>query len=284
VNLCLSVGDVRGDGYHDIQTVMHVLELADEVVVTAADRLSIVCRPSVGVADERNLAYKAAAAFGESFGTDVTVSIDITKRIPAGAGLGGGSSDAAAVIAALAELNGVARTDARCLNAARAIGADAAFFLYGPAAQLSGRGDELVRTLPALECPVALVHPGAPVPTVAAYAAFDADPQPPVSCDGVAEALESRDIAALADELANNLEVASASVVPDVARVLSWLRGQPEAMCGVLAGSGSAAFAIVDSEEAAERICDAARSMGWWAVPNGLHTSGITVTEESSTV
>jgi len=98
VNLFLGVGGVRPDGYHTVDAVFHELDLADEVSLVAADELWVTCDPDVGVGIEDNLAAKAARAFGGLVGREPNVHITIRKHVPHGAGLGGGSSDAAAVI------------------------------------------------------------------------------------------------------------------------------------------------------------------------------------------
>lgn len=280
VNLCLAVGDRRSDGYHSVDTVLHCLTLADTVTVEPADALALHCQPSVGIPDERNLAYKAAVAFAEKTGIEASVDIRVEKRIPHGAGLAGGSSDAAAVIAALALLNGLERTDPRCLAAASQLGADIAFFLHGAAALMTGRGEQLVRTLPALDAPLVLIKPQQPVPTGAAYAAFDAAPQAPVGCERVQEALENADPALLARSLANNLEVASATVVPEVAVALAWVRAQEGVTGALLAGSGSAVFALVADDAAAEKLVSDAEGRGWWAMKSSLSSEGLVVRSE----
>ncbi len=276
VNLHLAVGAARSDGYHAVDTVLHTLALADEVIVTPSEHMALRCEPSVGVAPERNLAWKAAVAFGERVGMPATVDIQITKRIPHGAGLGGGSSDAAAVLSALAHLNGIECTDPRCIDAARCLGADVAFFLHGSAALLTGRGDELVRMLPPLEAPVVLVRPPSPVSTAAAYAAFDAAPQPAVPNDDLIAALTAGDRRAVAARLFNNLEVASSTVVPDVALALAWIRAQDGVLGALLAGSGSAVFGFVADETAGRKIAEDARAQGWWSQTTNLSTSGMT--------
>lgn len=280
VNLCLAVGARRDDGYHSVDTVLHCLSLADEVTVAPADSLSLACLPSVGIPDDRNLAYKAAVAFSEKTGLDSRVAIRVDKRIPPGAGLAGGSSDAAAVIAALAHLHGIERTDPRCLAAAARLGADVAFFLHGAAALMTGRGEEFVRFLPALDVPIVLVKPPLPVPTGAAYAAFDASPQESIGCAGVVDALTEGDPLALAASLANNLEVASASVVPEVAVTLAWMRAQEGVTGALLAGSGSAVFALLEAPSTADMLVAGARERGWWAMTASLSSAGLELADE----
>ena len=96
VNLFLGVGPLRPDGYHSVQTVLHTLALSDTVRLTPADELTVTCDPDLGIPAENNLAYRAARGFSAAFGVDVLLDIHVDKRIPSGAGLGGGSSDAAA--------------------------------------------------------------------------------------------------------------------------------------------------------------------------------------------
>jgi 4-diphosphocytidyl-2-C-methyl-D-erythritol kinase len=138
VNLYLGVGPLMPDGYHAVDTVLHALELHDDVRVSAAPGFALSCHPDVGVPMADNLACRAAHALGEAFGRPVNAEVVLSKRIPHGAGLGGGSSDAAAVITGLARMWGVGPTDDRCVAAAATIGADVPFFLYGGAALMTG--------------------------------------------------------------------------------------------------------------------------------------------------
>lgn len=277
VNLCLAVGDIRPDGYHNVDTVLHVLDLADEVRIEPAEKLALVCEPSVGIANERNLAWKAAVAFGKEFDVHPDVQITIAKRIPPGAGLAGGSTDGSAVLAGLATMHGIDLTHPGLGRAAQCLGADALFFLQAAAAHMRGRGDELVQVLPALDAPLVLVKPNQPVHTAAAYAAFDSAPHPPADCSRVVDALMAGEVTAVAEALGNNLEVPAATVVPDVAVVLAWLEAQDGVLGSLLAGSGSSAFALTDTNESAEKIADAARSKGWWAVATSLSSRRLTV-------
>jgi len=277
VNLHLAVGSVRTDGYHDLTGVFHTLELADTVRIVPASSLTLDCDSDLGVAAEDNLAYLAAVRFADAVGRMPNVAISLLKSIPHGAGLGGGSSDAAAVIAGLALLWGVDAADPRRIAAAQSLGADVPFFLTpGGAALMVGRGDVVARALPALAgVPVAIVRPQQPVPTSAAYAAFDAEPIIGASPDAVVAALESSDVGALALALSNNLENASSAVVPAVAEAIAWMRTQPGVRGAAVAGSGSAVFAIVTSDEHAQQIRSAAEARGWWGASTRLAGHGV---------
>jgi len=280
VNLHLSVGALRDDGYHDLEGVFHALELADEVVVEAGEGLSVVCEPDVGVPAEQNLAFRAAVAFADDVGVAPDFRITVRKRIPHGAGLGGGSSDAAAVLRALAHAFGLNADDTRVLGAARSVGADVAFFLGGGAALMGGRGDELVRTLPALNTPVAIVKPDRSISTALAYAVFDTEPQPPADPGPVVAALEAADARGLGRALANNLAPVACALVPECGEVLDWLAEQPGLWGTTVAGSGSAVLALAESDAKAHDIAQAARDRGWWGIGTRLRERGVEVIGE----
>lgn len=283
VNLFLGVGPVRADGYHGLVSVFHSLALADEVLIEPAEGLSVHADVALGVAPEQNLAFRAAAAFGALVGREPDVRISLSKRIPHGAGLGGGSSNAAAVVVGLAHMWGIARTDPRCREAAAGLGADVPFFLTGGAALMAGRGDEIVRRLPALVgTPVALVRPPMPVSTAEAYRAFDAAPVAPGDPAAVVSALEAADSAALAVALGNNLGPAASSVVPQVAEALAWVRQTPGVRGAIVAGSGSAVFALCDDCSVAAALCEDAQAHGFWAKQTELAAHGASVLGEGA--
>jgi 4-diphosphocytidyl-2-C-methyl-D-erythritol kinase len=281
VNLFLGIGPVRSDGYHEVVSVFHALSLADEIFMEPAERLVFECSTDLGVPAEQNLAHRAACALGEALRREPSVHIRIKKRIPHGAGLGGGSSDAAAVIAGLAQLWGLDTKDPRCRAVAASLGADVPFFLTGGAALMSGRGDELVRDLPALVgTPAVLVRPPRPVSTAAAYRMFDLAPVAPGDPRAVIEALEAGDAEALATAVHNNMEAASFSVEPLVAEAVGWTRQSPGVRGAIVAGSGSAVFGLCEDRAAAELVASQALAHGWWSEPIELVAHGATVVSE----
>lgn len=266
VNLYLGVGPVRGDGFHEVTTVLQAVDLSDEVVMEAAQELSLTCVPDLGVADAENLAYRAAEAFAAACGRDAAVAITLTKRIPAGAGLGGGSSDAAAVIRGLARMWGVAPSDPRLAETAAALGADVPFFLGATCALMSGRGDVPERELHAPVLDMVVVWPRLPMSTAEAYRAFDAaPPDARPAADTLVAALEGGDPREIAARVHNDMTAASSGLVPAIADVIGFV-GSFEGIAGAaMCGSGSAVFGIAESEAAAERCAEAARGRGWWA-------------------
>lgn len=299
VNLLLAIGDVRPDGYHDARTIMHALALhdtlyvnvedasADEVARAAAEGRSdrALGGPadnllvSIDLADRtgqnlavpacENLAFKAADRLARAVDRENAqrVSVRIEKHIPAQGGLGGGSSNAAAMLVALARAWGLSADDGRIEEVARSLGADVAFFLKGGCAQLGGAGEVLERTLPSSRQAVVVVKPEAGVSTAAAYRRFDEAPVPVA-----AEIMEQAVSASAAAEvpLVNNLAAASESLLPDLAQIRAWLAERVGDANVLLCGSGSATFALVDSYDVASALALAAGKQGWWARPTNL--------------
>jgi 4-diphosphocytidyl-2-C-methyl-D-erythritol kinase len=265
INLFLGVGEVRPDGYHSVRTVMHTLALSDRVVLTPADHLSVSCEPDLGIPAAENLAYRAAEQFSSLFGTDVLLDIHVTKRVPLGAGLGGGSADAAGVLAGLAYWADLPLDDSRLARVARAVGADVPFLLRGGAALMTGRGDELVRPMKPIRVPVVLVKPRDSVATAAAYRAFDAAPLPAGDLREVTGALRFQDAAALGASLINNMTAASTSLVPEIGQILRWLKGRDGILGAAMAGSGSAVFGLCADLATAKSAVAAGHDNGWWS-------------------
>ncbi len=266
INLFLGVGGSRSDGYHDVVTVLQSLELADSVAVAGADELTLACDLELGIPPQDNLAYRAALAMGRRFGRDPAVSITLGKAIPAGAGLGGGSSDAAAVVRALAILWDVASEEGALAEVAGSLGADVPFFLGGPLALLTGRGDVVERRLSGPVMHVAVVWPGVGVPTGEAYSALDRSPRRPApDVAPLLDALEDGDVARTAALLHNDMTDASCGIVPAIRDALALLEGSEGVLGSCMCGSGSAVFGVCASQEGAQAAAAAASRRGWWA-------------------
>lgn len=281
VNLYLAVGPVRTDGYHDVTTVLTAVDLADDLLIEPSDTLTVSCTPDIGVPAEENLVHRAAVALGARVGRVPTGHISVTKRIPHGAGLGGGSSDAAAALVGLARLWGVNITLDALEDVAAGLGADVAFFLRGGPALYVSRGDRFVSTMTPAECDVVIVKPPVSVPTGAAYATFDRlqVPEPPGPAR-LEQALAAGDCAAIARALYNNMTPASAQMVPVVGEAAEWLTGCEGVHGAAMAGSGSAVFGMCENAHAATACAADARSRGWWAVATRLVADGVRVSVE----
>lgn len=280
INLYLGVRPGCGrDGYHLVDTVMTTIDLVDTIAIAPADELSVHTVPPADFPMESNTAFRAARAMGEAFGRDAAFTILIDKHIPVRAGLGGPSTDAAATILGICRYWGIEPQDPRIEAVARSIGADVPFFLYGPPAYLTGRGDE-VRELfrPLTGTPVALVKPsavGSGVTAEAAYRAFDAAPAKAAPVGPMLSAMREHDEAAIFANVANSLGPAAIAVSPEVGEVLAWLRAQPGVRAAEVCGSGSMSFAICETQMDAERIARAALTeRSWWGQAAKMEKTG----------
>lgn len=240
--------------------------------------------PTVPVKD--NLVFKAIDALAREVDRVQPGSIDIRieKCIPAQAGLGGGSSDAAAAILGAAHLWGLEPTEGLLHRVAASLGADVAFFLKGGCGFFTGVGERFERALQPMKHPVLLVKPASGVSTAQAYEAFDQDPAPVP-----AETLAQADDASIAEAvpLFNNLTPAAQRCLPELADIAAWLMSQPGVAASpfdgtqaasdteaqpaadsprvLLSGSGSALFAQCRSTDAALRLAAEAGKRGLWA-------------------
>ena len=281
VNLHLAIGERRDDGYHDAVSIMHALALHDVLYLRRSETETLACRfvPGVDIevpeiAVEDNLATRAVMQLADALGRperDTRLEIRIEKNIPAQAGLGGGSSDAAAALVGAARLWGIEPTDpanAAAIEAtARHLGADVAFFLHGGCAYLEGTGDTFAHALTPSKKAIVLVKPDGGVSTAAAYRRFDEAPTY-VSPEQAAQALTAE----TADDIAlfNNLAPASEALMPELATVRSWLADQPGTHGALLCGSGAATFAACSTLADATAVAAAARARGWWSRATSL--------------
>lgn len=260
LNLSLDVLGGRGDGFHELRMVMQAAELSDEVYVELREPgyFRAETNRSYIPSDERNVAIKAAKAYFELAGLDSGVYVRITKRIPVCAGLGGGSSDAAAVIRVLNELTGGKLDGGQLHAAAMKAGSDVPFCLMGGTALAEGRGEVLTPLPPLPRVPVVICMPHFTCSTPELFARLDSlRTRCRPDTNGLVSALRVGDLCGVARRMYNVFEDAldrrSAQAVGEIKRLL--LEGG--ALGAVMSGSGSAVYGVFDDEE---RATDAARS------------------------
>jgi 4-diphosphocytidyl-2-C-methyl-D-erythritol kinase len=264
VNLVLRVGPLRPDGYHDLLTLMVPLDLADEVDVRISPRegpvsCAVPGRPELD--GPGNLAARAATLFRERFGVGRGIAIRIRKRIPVTAGLGGGSSDAAAVLRILARAFRV--RDARALaEVALAVGSDVPFFLGPGPAWARGRGERLASaTVPALD--LVLVYPPDPALAIRAGEAYGWLDE---ARGGRGAPLPPRPGAYRPSFLRNDLEDACLAHRPALRVALGWLVGRG-ARAAIMSGSGPTLFGLFQNREEARRAAREIETTGGGVVP-----------------
>lgn len=273
INLYLGVHTERdARGYHKVDSLMAAVGLADTVTVAPAQELTVQTVPASDFPMQKNTAYRAAVAMAEHYGREANICVTIEKHIPLCAGLGGPSTDAAAVIVALAELWRIDRTDPALDDIARSIGADVPFFLHASPAFYVGGGDVLATEYPALPTtPVVLVKPReASVSTIEAYRRFDETPVPAEKPGAIASALRSGDAETAYALVHNNLGVISAQMEPQIQTVLDWLRAQNGTVAVDVCGSGACSFAICNTAATAANLAEVAQQNGWWSCSTEL--------------
>lgn len=267
INLYLEVGPLAADGYHPVTTILQTLALHDLVTLDPDAPFSFECDPSVGVPSEENIACRAAHELARHAGRTLEGAFHVEKAIPTGAGLGGGSSDAAAVLRVLCDDWGYDPLDPEVVAVAASLGADVPFFLRGGTGLYGGRGDELVQALPTVPLDVVIVNPGEPVPTAAAYTAFDRLVVPPApGPQPMIDALVSGDPDLVAAALHNDMTEASCALVPAVAQAIRLVQGSSGVIGTAMAGSGSSVFGICETVDSAMETAELASAMGSWTV------------------
>jgi 4-diphosphocytidyl-2-C-methyl-D-erythritol kinase len=268
INLTLRVIGRRPDGYHDLRTVFQTLALHDTLTLTPRrGPFVLTCAtPSVPL-DESNLVAKAAAALWRAIGGTGAphgVAIALTKRIPLQAGLGGGSSNAAAALQALAQIWRARLADGELAAIAASLGADVPFFLRGGTALGVDRGDRLYR-LPAFpRSSVVLVLPDFGVSTADAYRWF-ADARRASDAGGGSRAGKSALPAWWpypAEETTNDLEPPVVARYPEIGTIKRRLL-EAGAVYAAMSGSGSAVFGLFSNPVAAERAGRRGPREGW---------------------
>ena len=269
INLTLDVFDKkqRTDGYHNLDSIVVPFgEPADELRITIKSSeissISLTCNNSCLPTDNRNLAYRAAEAYLTSIDETVRIEIDLCKHIPSEAGLGGGSSDAAAVLRALNTYFNQKLDHSSMITLAARLGGDVPLFLAQKPVRMRGKGD-LVEPFD-FELPIfygVIVHPGTGVSTPHAYSLLDAVPNRQFG-NGTEKFLahlreyNSRNIIdLLVTEMSNDFESIILSAYPDVKKTYEMIMSAG-ALRALLCGSGSAVFGLARDRDHAKQLVD----------------------------
>ena len=273
LNLYLHLTGRRGDGYHLLDSLVAFADVADVVTAANAEALTLrIAGPfaaALAAEGEANLVWRAASALAERAGIPARAALALEKTLPVASGIGGGSSDAAATLRALAELWHLDLSEPRFAGLAESLGADVPVCLLGCTAWLGGIG-ERVSPAPALPgCAVVLANPGIAVATPAVFKARVGAFSPPARFDA------PQDVAGLVAALAerrNDLTDAAISLAPDIADVLRTLASERGALLARMSGSGATCFALfaelAGARAAAARL--AAARPRWWVAAGRL--------------
>lgn len=259
INLCLSVAGKRPDGYHDVEMLMQMVGLYDEVRIAVKESgISVACDSAAVPEGEGNIAYRAAAAILRVAGGGPGLGIEITKRIPVAAGLGGGSSNAAAVLIGVNRLLETGLGAEELSRIGVELGMDVPFFFYGPLARAWGRGDILTRIKPLPKFWVLLVNPGFETSTAWAYNNLNLRLTKKIDCNRIAR-LTVRNVA---ESLHNDLETVTAAAYPVITEITEALLSAG-AMGARMSGSGPTVFGIFETGEHCRMAAETFAARGW---------------------
>jgi len=271
INLGLEVLGLRQDGYHELRTLFQTVDLHDDVTLVARERGIVVrCDHPLVPTDAGNLAHKAALELSRFARVSTGVEISLTKRIPVAGGLGGGSSDAAAVLMGLDRLWGLKLGPAGLHALARRIGADVPFFLVGGTALGLGRGDEVYPMARQVRAHVVVVDPERPVSTAAVFRRVDERLTPRENSYTIYRFV-SRDLEGKGAFriLANDLEEAALAEAADLREPVRRIRGilvGSGCFLAAMSGSGSTYFGLFDDSRRAGRARSALHAAGFKAI------------------
>lgn len=265
INWTLDVLFRREDGYHEIRTIYQTVSLHDRLHLSeTGDAIEIVCDVAAVPADENNLVYKAAARLRGEAGINRGARIEIEKRIPVAAGLGGGSSNAATALLGLARLWKINIDERAMTEIAASLGSDVPFFLLGGTALGVGRGEE-VYPLEEVECDyLVLANPGIAVSTAAAYEKLSRLTRSEAARIIPFSLMAAKAIRDLPLRARNDFEEVVLIAHDEIAGLKTRLT-EAGARQALMSGSGATVFGVFDNLEASERAIKELRAAGIWA-------------------
>jgi 4-diphosphocytidyl-2-C-methyl-D-erythritol kinase len=269
INLCLSVLGKRQDGYHEVEMLMQAVGLFDQVTVRLTDRqkVTVLCDDQAVPQDDANIAVRAACEVLSAAGKQQGIAIDIRKHIPVAAGLGGGSSDAAAVLVACNSLLRLGWGRKKLADLGTRLGMDVPFFLSGPTAVARGRGELLESVNPPPKFWVLLVNPGFETSTAGVYKNLKLGLTKKVDCNKIARL----SIGQMARSLRNDLEAVTASAHAVIGEMEHALLAAG-ALGACMSGSGPTVFGMFETEGACKTAEKILKTRGWRLHPAEILT------------
>ncbi|MEW6138682.1 MAG: 4-(cytidine 5'-diphospho)-2-C-methyl-D-erythritol kinase [Thermodesulfobacteriota bacterium] len=249
INLYLKVLGARDDGYHELETVFQAVDLQDELIIEEGSGPAVLDVPGFpDLEAESNLVVRALRWLEAECGSPLPVRMRLTKRIPVAAGLGGGSSNAAAALLGISTLYGLGLQGEKLLKGAASLGADVSFFLFGGTAVGEGIGERITRVHLSTDYGLLLVNPGFQVSTAAVYREYSESLTGALTQGTVWNSL--RKLRRVEDILHNDLQAPAETLYPMIAEARATLVGEglPKAL---MSGSGPTVFGIGDSDRLA---------------------------------
>jgi len=275
LNLYLHVIGRRADGYHLLDSLVAFADVADVVAARAAPSLSLEITGPFAASLRNapapdNLVWRAAVALAERAGIEPRVELRLEKNLPVASGIGGGSSDAAAALKALAELWRIDLGERKFQGLAQGLGADVPVCLFGEPAWVGGIGESLAPAPQLPRCWVALANPGVHLATPAVFKARAGAFSEPARFDTAPA--DAAELARLLAARRNDLMPAAVSLAPNISEVLRVLDGEPGALISRMSGSGATCFALFTEEASACAAVGRLRAAHpqWWVAAGAL--------------
>ena len=269
VNLCLRVYGKTDSGLHNLDSVVVFCQFGDRISISMADHDSFCERgpfaPSLTATNKgENLVIAARDAFRANGGVCGPITILLDKEIPVGAGLGGGSADAAATLRAMNKIASTQLSEDQLLTIATKLGSDVPVCLSSTPHRIKGTGD-VIDPLNKIEIgALLLVNPIMPLSTAAVFKQVSPPYNQPLP------EIADHDAVSLCD-FGNDLEAAATTFVPEISDLLTWLRQTPKCRAAQMSGSGATCFGIFDNIETANPVAVAFKNDGFWAIATKLH-------------
>ena len=266
VNLCLRITGKRDDGYHLLDSIVVFTEFGDQVTISEAEKDNLaVTGPFAdqltGSPDD-NICIKALTAYRAAGGHIGPVSIDVEKNIPVGAGLGGGSSDAAAILKGLNRLNEQPFDDSQLHKLGLSLGADVPACLVGSSLRMQGIGELITPIKDVKPCHMLLANPGKPLATIDVFRALGADNQADKTALS-SEIMQAEDIV----KAGNSLEPAAIGLMPEIGDLMDMLRASEHVQAVRMSGSGATCFAIFPTADSCAAAAISLTAQGIWSKP-----------------
>lgn len=257
INWALNITGLRADGYHLLDMLMQTIDLRDELSFAPGEGLRLTVNGAPQPADSEDLVLRAARALNAHCNADHGADIRLVKRIPARAGLGGGSADCAAALVALNRLWALNLTDEALAAIGLTLGADVPFCLAGGLARVSGIGENIEPQPDAPELPLVLVRVGDGLSTGAVFRLWDRGGFPEIALDtgALVKAVARRDLAAVDRLCGNALTAPALALMPEIGAAIQRLR-DAGAGAAFMTGSGSTAVGAFEDPAAAARAAE----------------------------
>ncbi|MBI4744068.1 MAG: 4-(cytidine 5'-diphospho)-2-C-methyl-D-erythritol kinase [Actinobacteria bacterium] len=255
INLHLDVTGKREDGYHNIESVMQTISLHDELLFELKDKeIEVKSEPENFVEVENNLIFKAANLLRNRYNVKKGVSVNLKKNIPIGAGLGGGSADAAGALIGLNILWDLNLPLSELLKLGIELGSDVPFCILGGTCFVEGKGEKLTKINPIPSCYIVIVNPGFEISTKEIYQKFDEEENfASLSIGGIMTAFDRSDFNGICENMANSMENIVFRKFPELKEFKKTAKNNG-AEGALMSGTGPTMFAITQSEEKAKNI------------------------------